>query len=97
MIVPIKAVIVSEMGFALASDETLVNPTAEGLDVLNTLRVDEIEPSNNPSESVTAPNREPIRQHILRRTRALKQFARRKLESTKNGLVRVAKKVVGRA
>ncbi|KAK7684251.1 hypothetical protein QCA50_012634 [Cerrena zonata] len=52
MIVPIKAVIVEEMRSGLASDETLVSPAVEGLDVLNTSPVDDTEPSNNTSVTV---------------------------------------------
>ncbi|KAK7678508.1 hypothetical protein QCA50_018324 [Cerrena zonata] len=41
MIIPIKAVIVEEMRSAFASEETLVNPTTEGLDILSPSPVDD--------------------------------------------------------
>ncbi|KAK7684291.1 hypothetical protein QCA50_012622 [Cerrena zonata] len=104
MIIPLKAfTIVDEMRAVFSSEETLVNPIVEELDDPNSSPADHNATVSVPSASllpsscasIVYPG--PIRQHILRYTRALKQSSQRRLQSAKHGLVRMAKKMVGRS
>ncbi|KAK7680735.1 hypothetical protein QCA50_016043 [Cerrena zonata] len=80
------------MNNLFASQETLVNLTADEVEWYRTLnpppranRTDAAEPVNGVENTPT------LRQRILRRTHAIKCSTRHRLRSAKHGLVRIVK------